>query len=359
MEAAFRPTRHQIPPLDGLRAIAVLLVMWAHLPAEMLGKAGKVLLLIFQPGYFGVDIFFVLSGFLITRILFHSKEAGKPVGEFLVRRFARIFPIYYLTILVVAFIAPGMYLVWCALYLSNFSLSFDLSPNAMRHTWSLCVEEHFYLVWPFLVYRLKPLAVRNLSWWLVGIAFALAIAITAYPNGLPYGALIYRTTPFRMASLAVGALLAYHEGWLWENKRKMVGLACGGFVLAAMILGPAGAFDTIWRSVMKKTGFLLASTGVFLLGIASYQTGSIVENVLSKKFLPYVGRISYGLYLYHHPIYYFMGILREPGQASPSIAKVALAVVLTFIVATLSFYFIEKPILDWVGRRKKPAATPA
>ncbi len=356
MDATFRPTRHVIPPLDGLRALAVLLVIWAHLPLGVFGKPGNLLLLVFQPAYFGVDIFFILSGFLITRILFVSREQGKPVKDFLIRRFARIFPIYYLTILVLAVVAPGMYLVWSGLYVSNFVFCWDTSRNALKHTWSLCVEEHFYLVWPFLVYKLTPKATRTVSWWLVGIAFALAALITAFPMGLPFDALIYRATPFRMASLAVGALLAYYEQWLWANKGAMVKMAVVAFVVAACVIGPVGFIKTNWGTAAKMLGFCLASTGVFLTGIASFQTGSLLERVLSKQVLPFIGRISYGLYLYHHVVFYFLGVLPEPGKASPGLVRVALAVGLTFAVATLSFFFVEKPILDWVGRRKQAAA---
>ena len=146
--------RH-LPSLDGLRAIAVLLVLWQHVPLHTEGyplwlEQARWLV---NPGNLGVELFFALSGFLITRILLAEQRAGHQVRWFLLRRMLRIFPIYYLLLMVMAFWRPADELAWCALYVSNFADVFApaAGPKPLGHTWSLCVEEHFYLLWPLAV----------------------------------------------------------------------------------------------------------------------------------------------------------------------------------------------------------------
>src|SRR5262249_43976988 len=147
--------------LDGLRGIAVILVLWAHLSEENTVGWGATIKHWLSPGLVGVDIFFVLSGFLITRILIADKARGMPLKNFLIRRFLRIFPIYYLTILLVFLYAPGRYILYCAGYLGNFYFAYHPAHLPLHHTWSLAVEEHFYLLWPFAVYRLSLPAARR------------------------------------------------------------------------------------------------------------------------------------------------------------------------------------------------------
>src|SRR5882672_2186860 len=124
------------------------MVLWSHVPVASTPGVVRLLRSAFNPGYLGVDLFFVLSGFLITRILLADRENERPLRFFLARRALRIFPIYYLLLAVLLLAKPGQYLAWCAIYLSNFHFMFDKTPNPLPHTWSLAIEEHFYLIWP-------------------------------------------------------------------------------------------------------------------------------------------------------------------------------------------------------------------
>src|SRR5262249_44746682 len=134
-----------LPILDGLRAVAVLLVLWAHVAPDLPGypaalAAARALI---DPGSLGVDLFFVLSGFLITRILLAERASGHAVGWFLLRRALRILPAYWLLLGLMWCLRPGPEMPWCALYLANFWFIAHDVWSPLKHTWSLSVEEHF------------------------------------------------------------------------------------------------------------------------------------------------------------------------------------------------------------------------
>ena len=169
--------------LDGLRAVAVLMVMWSHFPviegsvlSGYLSSFGDI----FGVGYLGVDIFFVLSGFLITSILLIEKKESKKVDFkfFYLKRSLRIFPIYFLTLLFCyLFIGPVNYDIYSALfYVSNFYFVFDEAGGPLRHTWSLAVEEQFYIVWPLIVLFFSTRSLERIClFWIPGIVFVFSL----------------------------------------------------------------------------------------------------------------------------------------------------------------------------------------
>lgn len=356
-----KPTRHFVGTLDGLRAVAVLLVLWAHLPMAELFRPAKFVNMALQPAYFGVDLFFVLSGFLITRILVYNRDKGIPLSHFLYRRAVRIFPIYYLTIALLLAVAYGPYLWWCACYLSNFRFAFDTLPNPMRHTWSLCVEEHFYLVWPALIYLLapkrQPAAVFTVI--LIGALSALVIA-ALYPGNLA-ALLIYRVTPARMMSLGLGGMFAIFEFKLsdttWRKRAALAFLLLGVLALGATLLisDPARTADVDamagWRTVARMYGFSLVS-GFCFITVYGWNLGEgLLKNIMSKGAMPSIGKISYGLYLYHFPIFYYLGAMvgdeaMPGGTGHASAGKAVLALVVTFVFSTASYFLFERRLLD-------------
>jgi peptidoglycan/LPS O-acetylase OafA/YrhL len=342
----FQAHKDHVPVLDGLRGIAVLLVLWSHsLVVTDRVRVLRILGYVLQPGYFGVDIFFVLSGFLITRILLSNKIRNRPVGNFLIRRFLRIFPIYYLTLLVVEAFRPGRYVAWCAVYLSNFYFAFTHISvfRPLGHTWSLAVEEHFYLIWPLLVYALSIRRSRAVALWgFIPVAILSAIVILALRSHLPATKLIYMGTMCRASSLATGALFAFHENWLRENGQR-AWTAAVVLILPAMIILPLGEFILQpLIPLLKMVGFSLLCGGV-LAGVIGLRDSQLwPARLLRGAILTFVGRISYGLYLYHAPIFFALGIVKK---GRPSVMITALAWVLVFTVATASFYAVERPIL--------------
>jgi peptidoglycan/LPS O-acetylase OafA/YrhL len=358
-EPNIQSTRTHVPPLDGLRGIAVLLVIWSHVPADLGGAVVNLLNKVVQPGYLGVDIFFVLSGFLITRILLYGRFNGKSLRYFLVRRAFRIFPIYYLLILVLVYLAPGEYLVWCATYLSNFVFSFDYLWNAdlqrwippsnpMRHTWSLSVEEHFYMIWPLFIYFAPRDWLRPTTVAVVLTGMVLAVMAVMFAEELPLYKLLYRGTPFRMSSLALGGLFALYEPSLRIGTARPWRYAGVFFVPAVVFLTVAAMLENPWTQAMKMIGFSLMSSTIFLATLGTLCLGPRIGVVLSRGPLAYAGRISYGIYLYHYPIFYSLGLLGH--ESSHTIWLTVQGVALTFAVATGSYYLLERPILRYASR---------
>jgi peptidoglycan/LPS O-acetylase OafA/YrhL len=357
------PPRH-LPVLDGLRAIAVLMVLWNHVPREVPGypewlKVGEFLL---GPGGFGVELFFVLSGFLITRILIAERAQGVPVRWFLARRCLRIFPIYYLLLLILLPLRPASEIGWCAVYLSNFKSVFGSLEGPLGHTWSLCIEEHFYLLWPLavaflpvrwaprlLVFAVAPIAIGGA--WLVSEHVAADRAMVVVQHG----------SPFRFLTLGAGAMIAFHEPALARAPRRALLLGLG-LVGAAVVLHPWFVFlrpmlheQAPWVDLrygpllwLLQSGSLC--TGLVLLTILLGQR--FPTNPLTARPLRAVGRISYALYLYHLPLYAW---LLWP---QPAGSRVLVAVAAAFAAATVSWFAIERPLQGVSARfrARAPAA---
>lgn len=352
--------RH-IPSLDGLRAIAVLLVLWVHVPLTTPGYPLWLAEARFwiRPGDFGVELFFALSGFLITRILIAEREAGQPVRWFLLRRLLRIFPIYYLLLLILAFQRPGSEIAWCAAYLGNFADVFakPTMPNPLGHSWSLCVEEHFYLLWPLVVAWGPPkLGPRVLKWLVIPVAVLGALAVCYAVEFKTAELAVNRLSPFRFLTLAAGALVAYAEPRLTDPPNRMrnrgVAITAVGLLLHPhvwFILIPVFWLGAAWWPMQLAPAFVrlhsaILCTGVLMWCITPRELWLSPDRLLSVAPLRAIGRISYGLYLYHLPIYHW---LLRPAESAWS---PLLAAALTFAVATTSYWLIERPILRYASR---------
>ncbi len=369
--------RVYLPTLDGLRAVAVLLVMWSHVPITTQGYPGWLITAqaAIAPGYLGVDLFFVLSGFLITRILLVERDAGRPLRWFLLRRLLRIFPIYYLLLLVMSVVRPGPELPWCALYLANFWLPFQQVHTPLQHTWSLCVEEHFYLLWPLCVAFLPGAAARRVLLWLVlpgAVGAAVLACATMDPAVTP--TFVQYASCFRFLSLGAGCVLAFAEAARAREGATgpFTSVRFGRGQLLALALGLLGAaylvsqnhvylllptrytlvFDhtavppllsPIWAPVLGLVASCLCSTGVLLL-VVTFAGRWSPFRLLATAPLRGLGRISYGVYLYHFPVYHW---LLPP---APTAWQVAQAAGTTILIATISYLAIERPLLQRAAR---------
>lgn len=359
----------RIPVLDGIRGLAILLVMLHHQTLlESSARLDSLFASIMGMGGSGVDLFFVLSGFLITRILLAAREQPHYFRNFYARRTLRIFPLYYavvaFSLLVLPMIphakaarfavaeADG---IWYWLYLSNFSIAYH---GAFRHgildiSWSLAIEEQFYLLWPLIVMLVSP---RRLPWLclaLVGISLLSRAALAAAGVG---GIPIYTLTFCRMDGLAMGAAiapLAHTRGSLsaFAPAARRAGLLAGlAFIVAWYGLGD---YSSKTFQVIGHTLICLAWSAL-LIAILQPHGRSITQRLLSGRFLGILGKYSYALYLFHLPIralirdtvygperFLTIGGSQLPGQMLFYLGST----LLTLAAAWLSWHIYEKHFL--------------
>lgn len=354
--------------LDGLRAIACLLVLRIHLSGPCAFPAIDSVW-----GCRGVYLFFILSGFLITRILLRERQRGSAnLLRFYVHRAGRIFPLYFAVVGALLLVYGWRWeTVGCLTYTYNFA--------AMKHPqelfpaspfWSLAVEEHFYLVWPLLV-ALLPLA------WSRRAALAAAVGAMGLAAVLcwQFGAtdavrsIVYGNSAVQAAPLAVGCLLAYAEPQLREKPRRLLCLA-GGALLAFYAIAPAiewrmGANAGYYHEFSEHaSNTALALAGFALTLWCAFGAGwSPLTGLLTDARMQYVGRISYGLYILHLPIYWLAGCAEAPG-APGGLLRSTLAIAAVFALAAASHRWFETPVRNWAkglvsaDRRESVAALP-
>ena len=322
----------RLPQLDAVRGIACLMVLFAHLKS-----VSWVAWLPEWVGTAGVGIFFSLSGFLITRGLLVDGD----LARFYTKRVARIFPIYYLTLVVLSLMGPRKEIRWAADFTFNIrylASSRDyfrgLDAGAIppvAHFWSLCVEEHFYWIWPIVV-LIVP---RRWLWLVPAIVIVLTPHMTEVLNirlsnsGMTeteVSGLLSRITPTQLVAISIGAFIAIFE-------RRLVFAPLAG--LACILVG-SGLMMKHGMPLWQTTALHFVCGGVFLLGLAAPWLGRIL-------LLAQIGKISYGLYLYHLPIYAAMGALDTTAGGSPIWGIAAFAI--NCGVAAISYRFIESPIL--------------
>jgi peptidoglycan/LPS O-acetylase OafA/YrhL len=300
-----------IPALDGLRGLAIVLVIIFHFTVHQRGADGirRVILHAGNAGWIGVDLFFVLSGFLITSILLDAKGTQGYFRNFYMRRVLRIFPLYYGTLLVAFVLVPLFHQVavknqWALwVYLANF---FPARDSAFIHFWSLAVEEQFYLVWPAIVLLLGRRGLIGVC--IAVIATALACRVYRVDARLNTE-LTYYMIHCRMDSLAVGALLAV----LARGKGGMAALATPAKVtmgVSLLLLGGIyvynhGYFGYDDRRVQTVGYTLLAlffGSLLVLTVLASPRT--MLARAFSTPVMRFFGKYSYGIYVIHgllHP----------------------------------------------------------
>lgn len=313
-----------VPELDGLRAIACVSVMCFHAaPTGILGG-----------GFLGVDLFFVLSGFLITTILIEEKvTSGRiDIWQFYLQRFFRLVPALLLFLVVYACFAP---LVWpgephlrdaalAAAYVSNYTYPISGDPGYIRHTWSLAVEEQFYLIWPIATVLLlksrSPIFILCLIWSI----------ITLYRLSLAAGDWIDYYFPLHThaSGLIAGAILAL----LFKNESFKPRPLFGWISLAIIVLLAFAAY--IKKSTLTITFAEVATVGLVASIMANRGCGKFT--VLTARPMVLVGKLSYGLYLWHFPIAYYLR------QETTQLASIFGTLLLSFVCALISYWTVEK-----------------
>ncbi|WP_447795503.1 acyltransferase family protein [Pseudomonas farris] len=334
------------PDIDGLRAIAVVAVVLFHAFPEYL-----------RSGFIGVDIFFVISGFLISTILLGGLSSGKlRIGEFYVRRVNRIFPALAIVIVAVIFagwifLLPedyarlGKHVVGGAGFVSNLLLwnesdYFDVASETkpLLHLWSLGVEEQFYILWPLMLWCAWK--ARNNWLKLIALSGVISFALNMYFVNFESSAAFYM--PFsRFWELLIGSALAYTQMFCEKtnyflSKRRVsnffsitgVLLLCAGFTFTTSAVGFPGA----WA--------LMPVLGAAMI-IAAGQNSWLNRSILSNRVFVFIGLISFPLYLWHWPILTFLRMY-EGGVPAPELRCAALFS--SVLIAAGTYFFIEKPL---------------
>ncbi len=348
-----------VPELDGIRGIAISLVLLFHLTAATLP--------LFRLGWCGVDLFFVLSGFLITSVLLASKGSGRYFRTFFARRVLRIFPLYYLVLFAVScFGLPLAHLIglarstsaqgqiWYWLYLSNWWNGLGHNIYFLSHFWTLAVEEQFYLVWPLVVFLLNR---RSLAYCCVGVAIVCPLLRTAFSVNPSVPELLHRATIFRIDSLALGGLVAVFvaDPFLANRIRPYLQYAA---LLAAGILGTimiVWGQSPVTRPMMTMGYTALAFASMFLVFHAATKSGTsgFLVRVLRLRPLRELGKYSYAIYVLHYPIVLLLlsvadrAALRFPGvdRSLFIISTVVLGFGISYVAALLSWNLVEKRFL--------------
>lgn len=315
------------PALDGVRAVSILAVLFFHCGVPGVGG-----------GFVGLDVFFILSGYLITSLLATEyRSGGIRIGRFYARRALRLFPTLLLVVAAYVALAP---ILWPAedrwlsaglagLYIYDYALAFYPVPYTIGHTWSLGVEEKFYLLWslllPFLLRRRQPVA-----WLLAGF---LAVTAWRYYVAMtwPWPQAYFRFDT-RMSGIVLGAIAALTG---LKVSRFAVVVAC----LALAVLVALPSLPTIDQTEAVTLRITLAELSAFVLVCHAAEHSK--SSVLASRPLVYVGRLSYGIYLWHFP---FAVWVRD---AQPWWITLGTTVAFSFTMAALCLHLVDGPIKRW------------
>jgi peptidoglycan/LPS O-acetylase OafA/YrhL len=358
----------RIPEFDGFRAFAVTMVMVGHTavgwPAQPQATSWmrRIIHGVIEHGWLGVDLFFVLSGFLITGILL-DEDRNDYFGRFYVRRATRILPlaVVYIAICALAYGHPyGSYFLLALIFCANLAVPLNVAvPHGPVVLWSLAVEEHFYLVWPVLVFVLK-------RWALVMTAASIVVAepvlrYWAVAHGIR-GSVVYQLSWFRFDGLALGALLALWVRGPYFTRRTVwlvvvawtivIGLAT--IALIPSVLEPRTAAGSAMRSTQAQAIYIVA------MALILAYPGSRIAAPLRSATAKHIATLSYCLYLVHLPLMdlYDWTVSRTKlndaalGLTGKIAMRALIVLIVSFAIAALSQRYLEAPFMRLRSRLK-------
>lgn len=365
-----------IKELDSIRAIAVILVIISHwIPPEYI--INKI-----PNGGLGVDIFFVLSGFLISWILLENKKKSEEfhiskvgfIKNFYIRRTLRIFPIYYLVIILLLIFHLytntdiGSSYPYYFTYTSNFHLFFGNTwegVGILSHLWSLAVEEQFYLFWPTLMLFVPRRYLLHVIYIFIAVGVVTQILLRNHPMG-PI------MTPTCFHAFGAGALLAWHMVYFTAGLEKFY-KAVKVLAFIALVIFIAGLVKPEW-GIFKMLRILSSVFGLFIITYLIHRgkTGNLkLGFIWNNRALIFMGKISYSLYLYHLLIPYFTKMALESVGISVAtllpykmgyVLMIGVNLVILIAISLTSWLVIEKPILalkkhfEYVEKEHTPLA---
>jgi peptidoglycan/LPS O-acetylase OafA/YrhL len=341
------------PELDVLRFVAFCLVFiahsvyfvdidWAHLPKPLF----TFMFAVHGAGYYGVDLFFVLSSYLITELLYREREKTGVIHlrKFYIRRMLRIWPLYFFFLVIVWPVAglldpkehvSGRVLAAFLFLVGNWRCAIWGWPHALvDQLWSITVEEQFYLTWPILMRRwqkhLPSIAVGMLI-----VANLTRVYYVLWPNT---DASIWCNTLARLDPISGGILLAYALHERDNTMPKILRWEIGGFAAAILLFVGNYGDHTDMRALYS---YPLADLACVMLVFAALRPQSEQRSNVAVRGLVYLGQISYGLYVFHQMAFEVVNVLPR----RPAVVTVALAMLLVIFLASLSYRFLETPFL--------------
>ena len=347
------PPAHRSAPLDALRALAVLLVLGRHFPGPAPGAVLPVWMEVWQRGgWIGVDLFFVLSGFLVSGLLFREYRRFGEIryGHFLARRGFKIYPAFYFMFVAVLLYAAhmGRAFVGWPVVLSEALFVQNYGPSLFPHTWSLAVEEHFYLLLPLLLLAVRgeksaPFAKLPRVFLTVALLALAARIATAQMLDFRLKTQLF-PTHLRIDSLLFGVLLSWTTHFapvaldrVWKRLRWPLAVAAVALVVPAfcMEIGSGWYLHTV-----GLTGLWLAG-GVLLMFALRWKS--------AWRPLAFIGTYSYSIYLWHIPVRFF-GLGWLPREAAP-LPRAAAYLALSIVVGIVAAWLVERPSLALRDRR--------
>jgi peptidoglycan/LPS O-acetylase OafA/YrhL len=368
------PSRH-IPELDGIRGIAILLVVFYHFGrytpdhstvANFLYRGIKGL------GWTGVDLFFVLSGYLITRILLGTKDSKDYFKSFYMRRALRILPLYYLAVFLFfdcglprmasAYQPAWTEQLWYWLPVSNWHSAFGvLAYSPIGHLWSLAVEEQFYLIWPVVIFFLSENALLVLCIVLI-VASAILRSLPVFQAiQLTHPEFLYRLTPFRVEPILFGAIVAISARKQifrslvkrWAPYTFFIGIA--GVAIASVLSGVT-KYDTKHMTIWGYSALGVACCSVVSWAVVNTGSARFPAMIFRSRILTQCGKYSYAMYIFQTPISYLVPIgpllatIPFLGGFAISVLTVLIGAALAYAVARCSWTLLEQPFLKLKDR---------
>jgi len=361
-----------VPALDGVRGLAILGVLLFHFvaPLNPQGAMDHTITRLFSYGALGVDLFFLLSGFLITGILYDSRTDPSYFRNFYMRRVLRIFPLYYGVLVIVFLVVPAIpalrgseiaglrsHQAWAWLYGVNIYLAIHNGwvLSYIEHFWSLAIEEQFYLVWPLVVWLFggKPRLFLGLS---------LAVAIASFGGRIiaslcgVSGTVTIVLTPFELDALAIGGFFAVYlrqPGGEVATRRMVLPMTLAGFGLLLLQFGVRhfSEYGNVLESLRRGAFHLLLAA--LLLKALCAPASSVWSRFFRSRAMVTLGKYSYGLYVYHHFLsYYFtrhrteLALASEIGSRTAALAVQAIGgMAVSMAIAWVSYEYFEKYFL--------------
>jgi peptidoglycan/LPS O-acetylase OafA/YrhL len=356
--------RGWIPALDGIRGLAMLLVLLYHFKGGLDSSSLPQHLLKWfaEFGKTGVDLFFVLSGFLITGILLESRDADNRFVAYYMRRILRIFPIYYLSLFVVFLVVPLLFpdspvrlrptyeRVLFLTYLQNWQGNVQPEwPHLLVHYWSLAVEEQFYLVWPVLIFLLSP---RKILQIIAGACvFSLALRIAFMVFHAPAD-IYYRNTLARMDTLLIGAACAFllrndavvhrlrrYAAWLWLLPVVLL------FIWRAPL--PMTPARVTLEKTIGFTAIALCYAGLLVSVVLTMGSKSMLQRFFASRMMRLFGRYSYGTYIWHLLVAQL--VLKAETSVLhvkvPTIVNIPILIAAAIALGMCSYILVERPFL--------------